>query len=104
MGHGIGAYASVEVGAPTAFSPGYTCSAAACRPKTCQLGRYVRCRSTLQPTHAVPAAYVRPPHLPATIQIKLLNRYKLGHEVVGEGADARLRILPRAMAPSMQAA
>lgn len=37
-------------------------------------------------------------------QIKLLNRYKLGHEVVGEGADARLRILPRAMAPSVQAA
>ena len=47
---------------------------------------------------------MRPPHLPAAIQIKLLNRYKLWHEIVGEGADARLRILPRApMAPSMQA-
>jgi hypothetical protein len=27
-------------------------------------------------------------------QVKLLNRYALGHEVVGTAAEARIRILP----------
>lgn len=29
------------------------------------------------------------------MQVKLLARYKVQHEVVGSGADARLRILPQ---------
>ncbi len=33
-------------------------------------------------------------------QVKLLERYKLQHEVVGAGAEARLRILPRVNAPA----
>ncbi|KAG2434063.1 hypothetical protein HXX76_007791 [Chlamydomonas incerta] len=33
-------------------------------------------------------------------QIKLLERYKLSHEVVGAGAEARIRILPAVSAPA----
>lgn len=37
---------------------------------------------------------------PCCLQIKLLERYKLQHEVVGAEAEARLRILPRVNAPA----
>ncbi|PNW72226.1 hypothetical protein CHLRE_16g676850v5 [Chlamydomonas reinhardtii] len=33
-------------------------------------------------------------------QIKLLERYKLSHEIVGAGAEARIRILPAVSAPA----